>query len=625
MPISRLSQMSIVGALLAVACVSGCATPTYVPGTVHFPPASPSATPSCRGILCTPETSPACSCDACGGSAERSPTPTATNPGGPYFTPPALLGRQGMLALTLRVGDYSHIWLWPLGLPDPLALTSGEFNDRDPVFRPDGGALAFASERGGHWDLYILDLDDGSIRQLTDSAEFESHPSWSPDSRQMVYERYSNGHFRISIRRVEDLSLIWPGPDGMESSEPSWSPQARTIAFTGRVGAHSDIYLLNLDTQRIVNLTDTPDADEHNPAFSPDGTTIAYAVVRDGYSWMYRIPASGQGESAVLVGQGDHPVWSPDGQWLAGVYQPDLTQSYLLFTPARQRVLSPSAVSLPGKVEKVAWTSAVLPDPIPEWIETLAAATPEPTATKAAAGTPMSAELVDIGVNAPDPRLSSAVVERFLSLRAAVKKQAGWDFLGTLDSAVVGIETPMPPKETLSWLRTGRAFAIARAAIAKGWLVVVPDPNGTSAYWRLYIRTAFQDGSLGEPLRDLPWDFDARSSGVSSALDSGGQYYKSIPVGYYVDFTQLAAGYGFNRIASEPDWRTYYFGIRFWEFVCSDGLDWFAAMGELYSPYAYLTPTPSNTPTFTPTYRWGPPLTTTPTPSPTPSKTPTVA
>lgn len=213
------------------------------------------------------------------------------------------------------------------------------------------------------------------------------------------------------------------------------------------------------------------------------------------------------------------------------------------------------------------------------------------------------------------------MVQQFLALRAAVKQQSGWDFLGTLDSAAVGINTPMPPKETLSWLRTGRAFAISRAAISKGWLVVVPDPAGPSDYWRLYVRTAQQDGSQGEPLRDLPWDFDARTSGTPSAFDSGGQFYTEIPTGYYIDFTQLAAEFGFARIPADPEWKTYYFGIHYWEFVCADGLDWFSAMGEMYPTTAFLTPTASITPTpwgYYPTYTISP----TPTPTPPPTSTP---
>jgi TolB protein len=177
----------------------------------------------------------------------------------------------------------------------------------------------------------------------------------------------------------------------------------------------------------------------------------------------------------------------------------------------------------------------------------------------------------------------------------------------------------MPPKEAFSWLRTGRSFAISRSAISKGWLVVVPDATGPSDFWRLYVRTALQDGTQGEPLRKLPWDFDARSSGTPSAFNSGGQSYNDIPTGYFIDFTQLAAEYGFGRIPSDPDWRTYYFGIHFWEFVCTDGLDWSTAMNELYPTTAFLTPTPSLTPT-----PWGYHPTYTITPTPTATATPSI-
>ncbi|MGB7540381.1 MAG: hypothetical protein WBM17_17700 [Anaerolineales bacterium] len=606
--------------MTAFLLIAGCATPVYMERTAILLTETVSRTPTCQQILCTPEgvetpSKEPSAAPSTSPSASASPSRTPTLRTGLEFTPPSLLAQQGILALTLRRRDYSHIWLWPMGSANPVPITGGEYNDRDPVFRPDGGAVAFSSQRDGGWDLYILDLATGAIERLTESSEFEAHPSWSPDSRQMAYERYSNGRLRISIRRVEDQALMWPGPDGMDSFEPSWSSMARAISFTGRIGKHTDIYVLNLDTQQIINLTNSPDLDERVSAFSPDGTSIAYAVEKDGFSWIYRVAAAGGGKPQ-LVGQGDTPEWSPDSKWLAGVFQPDPLQSYLLFSPSDQQVLSPSALWLPGRVEKMAWTSTVLPSPLPAWISTVAEAEIQTPSTRSAAGTPLSTQLVDLDVNAPDPRLSSAVVQRFQALRAAVKKQSGWDFLGTLDSATIDIDTPMPPRETNSWLRTGRAIAISRAAITKGWLVVIPDPTGTSEYWRLYIRTAVQDGSLGEPLREFPWDFDAVTSGTPSAFDSGGQFFGQIPTGYFIDFTQLAAEYGFERIPSDPDWRSYYFGIHFWEFVCTDGLDWFAAMGELYSPYVFLTPTPSDTPlprqTPTPTR----------TSSPTPTKSP---
>jgi TolB protein len=582
--------------------IAGCATPVLKVGTSVFSSETVSLTPTCRGILCTPEISDIRSwtprvdsetSTPTGGTPSLTPTPRP----GLEFTPPSLLSQQGMLAMTLRRSEYAHIWLWPMGLPKPVQITGGAAYDRDPAFRPDGGAIAFSSQRDGGWDLYILDLTTGDIERLTNSSEFEAHPSWSPDSRQVAYERYSNGRLRIGIRRVEDQALMWPGPEGMDSFEPSWSSLARALSFTGRIGKQTDIYVLNLDTQQIINLTNSPDLDERASAFSPDGTSIAYTAEKDGFSWIYKISAAGGGKPQ-LVGQGDNPEWSPDSNWLAGVFHPDLMQSYLLFSPSDQQVLSPSALWLQGRIENLAWTSAVLPSPPPDWISDVAADDITSAPVPSVAGTPLSTQLVDLDVNAPDPRLSSAVVQRFQNLRASVKRQSGWDFLGTLDNAVIDIDTPMPPRETNSWLRTGRAIAISRAAITKGWLVVLPDPTGVSEYWHLYIRTAVQDGSLGTPLRDFPWDFDAVTSGTPSAFDSGGQFFGQIPTGYFVDFSQLAAEYGFQRVPSDPDWRSYYFGIHFWEFVCNDGLDWIAAMGELYSPYAFLTPTPMDTPTL---------------------------
>jgi TolB protein len=597
---SRNSLPAAVVAIPVCWILASCAPSSVSTGTVSLPSPTVSRTATCTGILCTPEAAETEECTPCANPGTPVPfagdaSPTATPRPEQQFTPPSLLSHQGMLVLAQRNSGYSHIWLWPMGYPDPIQLTSGDVDDRDPAIRPDGGAIVFSSQRNGNWDLHLMDLSTGEIQPFTESATFEAHPAWSPDSRQLVYERYTNGHLRLAIRRVEDQSLMWSGPDGMDAFEPHWSPLARSISFTGRKDGHTDIYLLNLDTQQILNLTNTPDIDERYAVFSPDGGTLAYALRENGYSWIYRISVVDPDGEPVLVGQGDRPEWSPDGRWLVGVFQPNPLQSYLLFSLAEGQVLSPAALWMAGKIERLAWSSAALPDPLPEWLQTRMENDPTQAATLYPAGTPLSAELVSVNVNAPDPRMSSAVVERFQTLREKVKETAGWDFLATLDSAVIGLDTPMPPKELLSWLRTGRAFAVSRGAVSKGWLVVVPDPLGHVVYWRLYVRTALQDGTQGEPLRDLPWDFDSRMSGTPTVRDNGGRFYDQIPTGFFIDFSQLAAEFGFQRIPSDSDWRTYYFGIHFWEYVCTDGLDWLEAMSEIYSPYAFLTPTPSET------------------------------
>jgi TolB protein len=604
--------------LLILAACSG-----YVEPMATWTPAAKTA--ECTGAACPAGESTEAESPAATPSASQTPkpeasptrayslTPSNTLPSGYQFTPPSLVAQQGMIALAIRTNGFSHLWVWPLGAVEPSPLTSGEFDDRDPDFSPDGTQIAFSSRRDGNWDLYKLELPTGTLTQLTNLTGFHAHPSWSPDAKFLAYEDYADGRLRICIVSADGGEPVWCGPDSIEAFEPDWFPQppGRMLAFTGRSGLHTDIFTINLETLEISNLTRTPNLDERAPVFSPDGARAAYSVRKDGFSWIGIIPAGGGSSPIAYTSQGAFPEWSPDGGWIAGVHQQNSNQSFLLFTPADRDVLLPAAFSVPARMEKVAWTASTLGNPVPAWILEEGEAGLLATPTSPAAGAALSEQLVRVDVKAPDARLSSAVAERFTAARQSVKNHAGWDFLGTLDSAAMDLDAPLPPRELLSWFRTGRAFAISTDAMRKGWLVAVPDSQGQAEYWRLYLRTTKQDGTQGEPLRDLPWDFDARSSGTPTAYDNGGQFFLSIPDGYYIDLTQLAADYGWQRQPADPDWRTYYYGIRYWEYICPDGLGWFSAMGELYPPREFLTPTPSASPTSRPTMRWGPPPTNT--------------
>jgi hypothetical protein len=97
---------------------------------------------------------------------------------------------KGSLVLSITEGAYAHLFAYrPQTLPF-VRLTSGPWQDITPSTSPDGTQLAFASNRNGHWDLYLLDLRSGETRQITDTPEYDAAPSWSPDGRWLVYESY---------------------------------------------------------------------------------------------------------------------------------------------------------------------------------------------------------------------------------------------------------------------------------------------------------------------------------------------------------------------------------------------------------------------------------------------------
>jgi TolB protein len=171
------------------------------------------------------------------------------------------------------------------------------------------------------------------------------------------------------------------------------------------------------------------------------------------------------------------------------------------------------------------------------------------------------------------------------------------------------------------WLYTGRAFALNILPIDAGWLVVVREDFGEGTYWRVYIRALYQDGSAGIPLHDQPWDFDSRYHGDTIIYEQGGGLQTSVPAGYWIDFTERAHSYGWERFAALTTWRASYPAARFNEFAFTGGEDWQPAMLELYPPEAMITPSPVVPPTRTPTatLRWyvSPTPTSTPTPRPT--------
>jgi TolB protein len=202
--------------------------------------------------------------------------------------------------------------------------------------------------------------------------------------------------------------------------------------------------------------------------------------------------------------------------------------------------------------------------------------------------------------------------------------EAGWDVLASLSNAFVPLTTSLDPGLGEDWLYTGRAFALNPLMSNAGWMVAIRQDYGTQTYWRLYLRTLLQDGSQGEPLHDPPWDLAARYELDPFAYEQGGKY-AAVPSGYWLDFTALARQYGWQRIPSLPNWRTYYSGARFTEFALTGGLDWYSAMLEIYPSDVLVTPThvspPSATPTATPVPTRTPIPTRTPRPTVTPSPT----
>jgi TolB protein len=451
----------------------------------------------------------------------------------------------------------------------------------------------------------------------------------------MAFEAYRDENLDILVGPAKD-PLNEPIPLTTASASdhsPAWAPDGRHIAFV----SDGEIIVADLDEtdgSRFQNLSNTEAASESHPVWSPDGSRLAWASTAQsvGRSGIYLWNAN-KNIPATWIGDGNWPAWNESGdQVLTTVAAPN--ESYLTAYSADGRLLQALTPFPAAALRGLTWANLILPDELPGAFQQAAELTPAPLWAPNGEPVPEGASnrwsLVDVpGVQAPYPKMHDLADEAFAALRERVQIEVGWDALASLENAFVPITASLDPGFGEDWLYTGRAFAINSLMTNAGWMVAVREDFGAQTYWRLYLRAQLQDGSLGEPLRELPWDLSARYNLDPKVYEQGGDY-SAVPPGYWVDVTALAIQYGWERVPALPNWRTFYRGARFTEFTLTDGLDWYSAMLELYPPDVLVTPTrvlpPTITPSRTPLPTWTPLPTRTPRPtrSPTPTRTPTL-
>lgn len=147
---------------------------------------------------------------------------------------------------------------------------------------------------------------------------------WSSDGRRLAVTWTEGGRTRL-------LGLFGPA-DGQPPAEgtglpladgeagwASWAPDGLWIAYAAGTRGARDIHRARPDGTGAEALTGT-ESDDYDPAYSPDGRTLAFVSDRDGgVAKLYLMPAGG-GEArlaAELPGPVRRPVWAPDGRRLA--------------------------------------------------------------------------------------------------------------------------------------------------------------------------------------------------------------------------------------------------------------------------------------------------------------------
>jgi dipeptidyl aminopeptidase/acylaminoacyl peptidase len=255
---------------------------------------------------------------------------------------------------------HAHIWMVGADGTNERQVTSSQDSESAPKFSPDGKYLSFTSPRPGKAkgnQVWLLDRGGGEAFQLTDVKGRLQGYEWSPDSKRLAL-----------VVGDPDPAADAPTDGGGEAGAKPKVPKPIVIDrykykqdVQGYLlsGQHTYIYLFDIASKKLDRLT-TSKVDEGSPAWSPDGSRIAFMSDRaadpdrEPSSQLFVVDAQpGAAEKALTPatsrGGRGRAEWSPDGKWLAFLEGDD--KKYGAYGMEHLTIVASDGASAPARVK----------------------------------------------------------------------------------------------------------------------------------------------------------------------------------------------------------------------------------------------------------------------------------
>lgn len=135
----------------------------------------------------------------------------------------------------------------------------------NPTWSPDGRFVAFSALEGGLSDIFLFDLETEELKKLTDDSYSDLYPAWAPDGHAIAFvtDRFSSD---LSILNIGDFQMALLDPNtgqidqisgfvGAKNINPQWSPDSKSLFFMSDRNGISNVYRLDLASEKILQVT----------------------------------------------------------------------------------------------------------------------------------------------------------------------------------------------------------------------------------------------------------------------------------------------------------------------------------------------------------------------------------
>ncbi len=216
---------------------------------------------------------------------------------------------------------------------DTLRLTNNSANDFSPTYISATNQIGFVSDKNNGWGLFTMDMSGENINEIPGGENIMvDYPAWSPDGNFIVASVVENCKAAATNCVYDIYTMNANGKSHKNLTEtpasewvPVWSPDGQKIAFASDRDGDSEIYIMDKDGSNLEKLTDNQGYDGR-PRWSPDGEKISFETDRDEGDWdIFVMNTDGSDPRSITANATSDfsQSWSPDGNWLVYVSNAD--------------------------------------------------------------------------------------------------------------------------------------------------------------------------------------------------------------------------------------------------------------------------------------------------------------